>query len=208
MIKNFLPKKYSYWILLIAYLFLEVWLSPATAQISEKQVKFFETKIATSVMGVSNPDKVEKELVLTSADGIRQSGQSGSVIVAGKPDKSLLIQAIRHSTPGLQMPADKLPSEVIGNFECRVEEGAFDPRNDTNYETKGLVESNKKYDFSQGLKHWAYQPLRKPELPEVSDVDWVRSPINRFILSKLAEHGLKQMGPATKDNSFVDLPTT
>ncbi len=208
MIKNFLPKKYSYWILLIAYLFLEVWLSPATAQISEKQVKFFETKIATSVMGVSNPDKVEKELVLTSADGIRQSGQSGSVIVAGKPDKSLLIQAIRHSTPGLQMPADKLPSEVIGNFECRVEEGAFDPRNDTNYETKGLVESNKKYDFSQGLKHWAYQPLRKPELPEVSDVDWVRSPINLFILSKLAEHGLKQMGPATKDNSFVDLPTT
>ena len=206
--KNFLPKKYSYWILLIAYLFLEVWLSPATAQISEKQVKFFETKIATSVMGVSNPDKVEKELVLTSADGIRQSGQSGSVIVAGKPDKSLLIQAIRHSTPGLQMPADKLPSEVIGNFECWVEEGAFDPRNDTNYETKGLVESNKKYDFSQGLKHWAYQPLRKPELPEVSDVDWVRSPINRFILSKLAEHGLKQMGPATKDNSFVDLPTT
>ena len=156
----------------------------------------------------SNPDKVKKELVLTSADGIRQSGQSGSVIVAGKPDKSLLIQAIRHSTPGLQMPADKLPSEVIGNFECWVEEGAFDPRNDTNYETKGLVESNKKYDFSQGLKHWAYQPLRKPELPEVSDVDWVRSPINRFILSKLAEHGLKQMGPATKDNSFVDLPTT
>jgi hypothetical protein len=53
MMKNFLPKKYSYWILLIAYLFLEVWLSPATAQISEKQVKFFETKIATSVMGVT-----------------------------------------------------------------------------------------------------------------------------------------------------------
>ena len=110
---------------------LEVWFSLTTAQISVKQVKFFETKIcpilATHCYQChgSNPDQVEKELVLTTADGIRQGGQSGSVIVAGQPDESLLIQAIRHSTPDLQMPADKLPPAVIGNFERWVEEGAW-----------------------------------------------------------------------------------
>ena len=204
MMKDLLPKKYSYWILLLVCLFLEVWLSLATAQISEDQVKFFETKIRPILAKHcyqchgNKPDKVEKELVLTTAHGIRHGGQSGSIIVAGKPDKSLLILAIRHSTPNLQMPADKLPPEVIRNFERWVEEGAFDPRNDTDYETQRLVESNKEYDFSQGRKHWAYQPLRKPELPEVNDGEWGRSPIDRFILSKLEEQSLKQMGPATK----------
>ena len=166
-------------------------MSLATAQISEDQVKFFETKIRPILAKHcyqchgNKPDKVEKELVLTTAHGIRHGGQSGSIIVAGKPDKSLLILAIRHSTPNLQMPADKLPPEVIRNFERWVEEGAFDPRNDTDYETQRLVESNKEYDFSQDGKHWAYQPLRKPELPEVNDSGWIQSPIDRFILSKL-----------------------
>ncbi len=82
MIKNILPKKYSYWAFLLACLFLEVWFSPATAQISEKQVKLFETKIRPILAKHcyqchgSNPGKVEKELVLTTADGIRQGGQS------------------------------------------------------------------------------------------------------------------------------------
>jgi hypothetical protein len=33
--------------------------------------------------------------------------------------------------------------------------------------------------------HWAYQPLRRPELPDVRKLSWVRSPIDRFILAEL-----------------------
>ena len=91
--KNLLPKKYSYWILLLACLFLEVWLSLATAQISEDQVKFFETKIRPILAKHcyqchgNKPDKVEKELVLTTAHGIRQGGQSGPIIVLASQTK-------------------------------------------------------------------------------------------------------------------------
>ena len=113
------------------------------------------------------------------------------------------------------MPEDKLPREVIRDFERWVEQDAFDPRNDTNYETKGLAQANREYDFSQGRKHWAYQSLQRPELPEVDDSGWVRSPIDRFILSKLEGHGLKQVGPVTKSKlirrltyNLIGLPPT
>ena len=221
MMKNLFPKKHSYWILLLACGFLEAWSSLATAQLSEDKVKFFETKIRPILAKHcyqchgNDPDKVEKELVLTTAHGIRKGGQSGPVIVPGKPDKSLLILAIRHSNPDLQMPEDKLPREVIRDFERWVEQDAFDPRNDTDYETKGLAQANREYDFSQGRKHWAYQSLQRPELPEVDDSGWVRSPIDRFILSKLEEHGLKQVGPVTKSKlirrltyNLIGLPPT
>jgi len=33
--------------------------------------------------------------------------------------------------------------------------------------------------------HWAYQPPKRPELPEVKESGWVRNPIDRFILAGL-----------------------
>src|SRR5262249_11037476 len=35
--------------------------------------------------------------------------------------------------------------------------------------------------------HWAYQPLASVEPPAVKDTDWVRNPIDRFILTELEE---------------------
>src|SRR5262245_52810891 len=33
--------------------------------------------------------------------------------------------------------------------------------------------------------HWAYQPLVRPDLPEVKESRWVRNAIDRFILAEL-----------------------
>jgi hypothetical protein len=33
--------------------------------------------------------------------------------------------------------------------------------------------------------HWAFQPIRRPELPAVSNPDWVRNPIDAFVLARL-----------------------
>ena len=40
-------------------------------------------------------------------------------------------------------------------------------------------------------RHWAFEKPVRPELPEVSDPDWVRNPIDRFILSRLDHEGLR-----------------
>lgn len=41
-------------------------------------------------------------------------------------------------------------------------------------------------------RHWAFQPIRRPALPSVTDERWVRNPIDRFVLARL-EQG--QRGP-------------
>ena len=39
--------------------------------------------------------------------------------------------------------------------------------------------------------HWAFVAPGRPQVPSVSDGDWVRNPIDRFVLAKLEESGLK-----------------
>ena len=39
--------------------------------------------------------------------------------------------------------------------------------------------------------HWAFQPVKRPELPPVKNLSWCRTPVDRFILAKLEEKGWK-----------------
>ena len=56
-----------------------------------------------------------------------EGGDSGPAIVAGNPDESLLLDALRHD--GIEMPPKgKLPDAVIADFERWVRMGAPDPR--------------------------------------------------------------------------------
>jgi hypothetical protein len=45
---------------------------------------------------------------------------------------------------------------------------------------------------------WSFQPVRKPTPPVVRDETWVRTPVDRFVLAKLDEHGLRPSPPADK----------
>ncbi|MED5199950.1 MAG: DUF1549 domain-containing protein, partial [Gemmatimonadota bacterium] len=40
-------------------------------------------------------------------------------------------------------------------------------------------------------QHWAYLPLAPGMLPEVKDAQWVRNPIDRFVLARLEKEGIK-----------------
>ena len=40
-------------------------------------------------------------------------------------------------------------------------------------------------------RHWAYLPLAPGMLPEVKDEQWVRNPIDRFVLARLEKEGIK-----------------
>ena len=45
---------------------------------------------------------------------------------------------------------------------------------------------------------WAYQPVKKVSTPDVKQKDWVRSPIDAFILTKLEEKGIKPSKEANR----------
>ena len=134
-------------------------LCPVTAQLSEDEIKFFETKIRPVLAEHcyechgKDPKNIESDLVLTTAEGIRKGGMFGPVVFPGEPDRSPLIQAIRHTDPNLQMPqAYKLSHEIIRDFEEWVARGAFDPRDDSNYEPNAIPSPSGDDDFSEGRK--------------------------------------------------------
>ena len=45
-------------------------------------------------------------------------------------------------------------------------------------------------------KHWAFQPLAKPVVPQVSDKKWTRSPIDAFARKQMDNARVKPAPPA------------
>ena len=48
-------------------------------------------------------------------------------------------------------------------------------------------------------KHWAFQPVSKPAVPQVKQVRWVQSPVDAFILAKLDERKWQPAPAASPD---------
>src|SRR6187200_2246696 len=50
----------------------------------------------------------------------------------------------------------------------------------------------------QARSFWSFQPVKRPAVPAVKHSDWVRNPIDAFVLVKLEEKGFTPAPPATK----------
>jgi len=161
------------------------------------QLQFFENRIRPVLAEncykchSTQSEKIKGGLVLDSRDGVLKGGDTGPAIVPGDPEKSLLIKAVRYSDPDLQMPpkGGKLPDNTIADLVAWIKMGAPDPR-ETSSAQKAWADSSK--------THWSWQALTKPNVPEVKDPIWAKTPIDNFILAKLEEKDLKPNPPADK----------
>jgi hypothetical protein len=161
----------------------------------ESGYDFFEKKIRPILVQHCYPchskqsNKQRGGLLLDSRAGLLEGGDNGPAIVPGKPADSLLLKAIKHTSPKLKMPRDgKLAPEAIADLEHWITIGAPDPR------TQKVVV--KGIDFEAAKKHWSYQPIRQPGVPAVKNKTWVPTPIDAFILAKLEEKNLGPSAPA------------
>jgi hypothetical protein len=50
----------------------------------------------------------------------------------------------------------------------------------------------------QARNFWSFRPVSRPKVPDVKQADWVRTPIDAFLLAKLEAAGLQPAPPATK----------
>ena len=73
-----------------------------------------------------------------------------------------------------------LSTQQVAAVRAWIEQGAHWPRD--------LVLQDRRFD---GRKWWSFEPLRRPVVPSVHGSDWVRTPIDAFVLSTLEKHGLK-----------------
>jgi mono/diheme cytochrome c family protein len=160
-----------------------IWGGPGAAR-GDEGVDFFESKIRPVLVEScydchSTDAKVKGGLLLDTKAGTLQGGDSGPALVPGDPAKSLLLTAIRHTDPDLEMPPKKKLSDAqIADFETWIRLGAPDPRTGDKPVTK-LDEH-----FNTAKTHWAFQPVTKPAVPGDGH------PVDAFVREKLAAAGL------------------
>ncbi|WP_232100804.1 PSD1 and planctomycete cytochrome C domain-containing protein [Gimesia fumaroli] len=188
--------------LLIAAVVLTVsQLSAAEKQPNQQEIQFFEAKIRPLLIkhcyDCHGADAQESGLRVDTFKGIAKGGKAGSLLVPGKPDQSLLITAVKYQASDLQMPPDeKLSKQEIEDLTNWVKMGAPYPNADLSL-LRASSEKGK-YDLEKERQFWSFQPVKKPALPAVKHKDWVKTPIDQFVLSKLEQAGLTPAKPADK----------
>jgi hypothetical protein len=185
-------------ILLLAILWSPAWTkADEPREFTEQQLNFFETKIRPVLVThcyechAADAKIVQGGLLVDSQQGLLKGGGTGAAIVPGKAQKSLLIQALRHD--GIEMPPKgKLPDTVIKDFEAWIAMGAPDPRASQEPKVARTI------DIEEGRKHWAFQPVVDSAPPAVKDAAWPVDPLDRFVLSRLEQAGLRPVTDADR----------
>jgi mono/diheme cytochrome c family protein len=168
--------------------------------ISAGDLAFFEAKVRPVLVEhcykchSKEADKVRGGLLLDTREALLYGGNSGPAVVPGKPDDSLLIQAIRYHDEDLQMPPkdEKLNDQQIADLTEWVRRGLPDPR------TVVTAGSSGKTYGGVGRAHWAFQPVSKPAVPAVKNADWPKNPVDNFVLAQLEANGMTPNAPADK----------
>jgi mono/diheme cytochrome c family protein len=161
--------------------------------------------LETRCISCHGPDKVKGGLRLDSRAAALKGGESGPALVPGKPTESLIVQAVMHARPDLEMPPkDKLTKGDIALLERWIEGGAPWPETKAGAASAQLPAGERIGDAwsdprnpivglfgGQRLDLWSLKPIRGPAVPAPQDKRWVRNPIDSFILARLEGAGLK-----------------
>jgi hypothetical protein len=173
--------------------------APLTAQ-TTKKVSFAHDVapiLARSCMqchGLANP---MANLDLRTREGALKGGQHGPAIVPGDAARSNLYRHVA-AQEAPQMPlGGKLSQEEIAVLKSWIDSGADWDSSVTLAAAIPAPTTEKKFTDAQ-RKYWAFQKVVKPDVPSVKAKNWVRTPVDAFILAKLEAQNLKPNPPADK----------
>ena len=135
-------------------------------------------------------------LAVNSRNGLLKGGKTGPAVVPGKPEESLLIQAVAHTNEKMKMPlgAARMPESEIAVLTDWIKAGAYWP------EVKVAATPGKgKYVITaERRKFWAFQPVRK-----------VDGTIDSLVNEELRAKGLIANKPAARRDlirrAYIDL---
>lgn len=140
-------------------------------------------------------------LRLNHRETILEGGETGPAISLDKPEESLLLKAVRYED-GLEMPPKKkLSASQINTLAKWIKMGAPMPvakAEGERKETHPVPKHQGGVVTPEARKYWAYQPVKRPPVPDVQNKAWGRNPVDAFILAKLEAKGLPPAPPADK----------
>jgi hypothetical protein len=164
-----------------------------------EQLAFFETKVRPLLIKkcveCHGPDLQEAGLRLDSRSAVLHGMEGSPAAVPGEPDKSRLIAVIKYDG-NVQMPPDgKLDDEQLAVLTNWVKLGLPWP-DEQPAAAKTTGKKPAEADAMWGgamdqrlararAEHWAFQPVKRVEPPQVADAAWSQNPVDRFIAAKL-----------------------
>ncbi len=128
-------------------------------------------------------DEQESGLRLDLRPMMLRGGDSGlPAVVPRNPEKSYLLEVVKHLDPDVKMPPDedKIPAKEIDLLTRWIKKGAIWP---------GQMDAV----FEEESTHWAFQSVTRPNVPEQNEVG---NPIDAFLKQKLIERQLSFSRPA------------
>ncbi len=164
--------------------------------VDARGAEFFEKQVRPLLLDRcyechSQEKKTKGGLALDTREASLKGGDSGAAFIAGAPEKSLLMEAVRYKNRDLQMPPkQRLSDSEIQTLETWIQMGAPDPRT-----SAVSPKSAKPIDIQEGRKFWSFTPLKRFAVPAVAKAS---SPIDAFIQTKLQENNLSHAPPADK----------
>jgi mono/diheme cytochrome c family protein len=165
----------------------------ADPPVSAEAAEFFEKRVrpvlAENCVSCHGPKVQMAGIRLDSREALAKGGQKGPFLVAGDPEKSALVHAIRYAGKVKMPPSGKLPAPAIEALEAWVKMGAPWP---------ATVASSASQLASAAKTHWAFTPVRQRAVPKVKDAAWVKTPIDAFVLARLEREGLRPSPPADR----------
>ena len=137
--------------------------SLAGAEFTAADLEFFEKKIRPVLAEhcykchSADAKKLKGDLMLDHRAGVFKGGDTGPAIVSGKPEQSLLIEAIEYDNVDLEMPPrGKLSDHQIADFTEWVKRGAPWPK-----EAAVGPGAREQFDLpKRKAEHWAWQPVQ------------------------------------------------
>jgi mono/diheme cytochrome c family protein len=140
------------------------------------------------------PKKARNGLRLDARAAAFEGGDSGSAIVPGNSDQSLVVRRIRGLDGEEPMPKDAEPltAAQIALIRAWIDQGAVWP------DQPGREPTAAGEPVST---HWAYVRPVAAHPPAVRDAAWARNDIDRFVLARLEKEGL----PPSSEAAFETL---
>jgi hypothetical protein len=169
--------------------------------------QFFEQNVrpllAQNCYSCHSDKKQKGGLRLDSLAAILKGGETGPAVVPGKPDESLLVDAINYEGPEMP-PNGKLGPEKVAVLTRWISLGAPWPRDRTALASTSMATAPRPKLTAADRAFWSLQWVRKPKLPELplsqesAWSTWSRNAIDPFILKALLDHGLTPAPEADK----------
>jgi len=191
----------------------------AAAKIADAQsAEFYKTKVKPILIEHcfkchgDDAAAIKGGLALTSNAAIIEGGDSGSAVDRDSPAESLLLSAIRYEDYEMP-PAGKLAAEKIDVLTQWVEQGAKIPADEE--KNLDLADHAVPEVNDETKKWWSFQPVQRPDLPEIASTEWPANEIDYFILANLESVSLAPAPPATRQElirrayyDLIGLPPT